>query len=95
MKQIIIPSSVTLIDSYAFERCTSLENVLCETPSSSKIIQNNNSTNCESLEQITIPSSVTLIDSYAFEECTSLSGADISNHILRTNRHNYNCCNIF
>ena len=70
LKEIIIPSSVTCIDSYAFALCPSLTSV--NIPFGVTTIGAYAFTLCPSLASITVPNSVTSISQYAFYECNAL-----------------------
>ena len=72
LTSIIIPASVTRIDDFAFEDCSSLQTVTFEGDSELTSIGNAAFRNCSSLTSITIPSRVTEIDSYAFYRCYKL-----------------------
>ena len=65
-----IPSTVTIISSYAFSGCTGLTNVTI--PSTVTSISSHAFSGCTGLTNITIPSSVTYIGSNAFIGCTNL-----------------------
>ena len=67
----ILPNTVTNIDSYAFEGCTNLESVTLS--NSLYAIGVGAFKGCSSLEEIEIPASVQHIDSNAFENCTNLT----------------------
>ncbi len=66
----VIPNSVTIIESLAFEGCTGLTSI--DIPSNVTCIRNNAFTGCTGLTSIIIPSSVTDIWDYAFSNCNSL-----------------------
>ena len=68
---IIIPDSVTEIDDFAFEGCSSLTSVTI--PNSVITIGKSVFRNCSSLTSITIPDSVTSIGYEAFCGCCSLT----------------------
>ena len=70
MTSLIIPSSVTSIDSSAFEGCSGLTSLII--PSSVTSIGSYVFENCSGLTSITIPSSVTEIGGAAFKGCSSL-----------------------
>lgn len=65
-----IPNSVTSIDSYAFDNCTSLTSITI--PNSVTSIDDFVFINCENLTSITIPNTVTIIGNGAFMGCTNL-----------------------
>ena len=70
-KVIIIPNSVTNIDSRAFYNCTSLTSI--NIPNSVTSIGSGTFDCCTSLKSINIPNSVTSISDYAFNNCTNLT----------------------
>lgn len=79
LKEVILPSTVTVIDSMAFEGCVSLKNITM--PDSLKIIEYEAFKNCTSLSTIEIPESVTSIGDSAFEECSSLTSITIPENV--------------
>ena len=74
--EIVIPNSVTRIDSSAFYFCTNLTSVMI--PNSVTSIGNSAFYYCTNLTSVTIPNSVTSIGDYAFESCSSLTSVHIS-----------------
>jgi len=76
-----IPSSVTNIESSAFEDCTSLINI--NIPNSVTSI-GDYAFNCENLTSITIPASVTSIGDYAFAGCDNLTSVTFQGTITST-----------
>lgn len=68
---ITIPSSVTTIDSSAFNSCSSLVSV--DMPDSLTTIKGYAFAHCSSLESIRIPHLTKSIGSYAFYDCPSLT----------------------
>ncbi|MBE6663129.1 MAG: hypothetical protein E7602_01340 [Ruminococcaceae bacterium] len=74
-----IPSSVTLIGSYAFSGCTSLESITIGDSVTS--IGNGAFQECTSLTSVTIPESVTSIGISAFFGCTSLESITIGDSV--------------
>ena len=68
---IIIPNSITKINTYAFYDCSSLTNI--EILNSVTSIGDYAFRDCSSLTNITIPNSVTSIGDYAFLGCSSLT----------------------
>jgi len=72
----IIPSSVTYIETYAFNGCYGLTNITI--PSSVRYIEYRAFYECSSLTSVTIPSSVTYIGQEAFFGCRSLTSVTLS-----------------
>ena len=77
LESITIPSSVTKIDTYAFQNCSALESV--EIPNSVKYIESYAFSGCGSLESIEIPNSVISVGRDAFSGCGSLQFKEYSN----------------
>ena len=71
IKSIVIPDNVEIIESYAFDSCTSLESVTLG--KSLRFIYNGAFSDCKALKSITIPDGIVGISTDAFENCTSLS----------------------
>ena len=69
-KEIVIPDSVTDIEQYAFEGCTSLSDITL--PDSLTSIGLSAFESCTALTDIALPDSLTYIDGFAFANCTSL-----------------------
>ena len=74
-----IPSSVTFIDYYAFNECSSLQSVTI--PSGVTSIGMSAFQNCCNLQSVTIPSGVTSIDYNAFQYCYSLKYVNIPSSV--------------
>ena len=70
-----IPYGITIIGSYAFEQCPTLESVTI--PDSVTVIGGYAFQSCPTLESVTIPDSVTSIGYYAFSYCYALENIDI------------------
>ena len=68
IKEYVIPSSVTSVESYAFSGCSSLESI--DIPSSVTSIGYRAFYECSSLENITIPERITSIGEEAIPEST-------------------------
>ncbi|MCD7972116.1 MAG: leucine-rich repeat domain-containing protein [Candidatus Azobacteroides sp.] len=71
LKSIILPATLTLIESQAFYRCRGLEKVT--TPEGLELIQSRAFDECVNLKSINFPSSLTSIESAAFNSCSSLA----------------------
>ena len=65
VRDLVMPSTVTSIGNYAFQRCTNLTSVII--PNSVTSIGNYAFAGCTSLKSITIPSSVTSVSDNAFQ----------------------------
>ena len=82
INNIVIPNTVTNIDTNAFEGCSNLQSVTLST----NLIAIGSSAfkGCGSLGSITIPSSVQYIDDEAFKNCSSLSSVTVNRRITST-----------
>lgn len=87
---ITIPETVTSIDVYAFDGCSSLESVTI--PGSVTTIWNYAFRNCTNLRSVTISGSVETINSYAFLGCSSLQSVTISGSVTTIGNHVFNAC---
>ena len=76
-KNVVIPNSVTEIDSYAFKGCTSLTSVVI--PNSVTRISGSAFEGCTGLTSVTIPNTLKRIANNAFKGCTSLTSVTIPN----------------
>ncbi len=85
-----IPSSVTSIDSSAFENCTNLTSVTI--PSSVTSIGSSAFKNCTNLASVNIPSSVTSIGYDAFENCTNLTSVNIPSSVTSIGSDAFDGC---
>ncbi len=79
IKNVVIPSCVTSIDSDAFSGCTSLESITI--PDSVTSIGAYAFSECTSLESITIPDGVTSIGAGVFYRCTLLESITIPDSV--------------
>ena len=71
LTSIIIPDSVTIINTSAFEGCSSLTSIVI--PEGVTAIYSYAFSECRNLTSIIIPDSVTMINAFAFEGCRSLA----------------------
>jgi hypothetical protein len=74
-----IPNSVTSINDWAFEGCSSLTSITI--PNSVTSIGEGAFADCSSLTSVTIPDGVTSISDYAFDDCSSLTNITIPNSV--------------
>ena len=78
-KNTTIPSSVTSIGRYAFDRCSGLTAIII--PNSVTNIEYEAFSGCDGLTNITIPNSVINIEYGAFRDCSKLADITISNSV--------------
>ena len=90
LTELVVPNTVTKINSYAFDNYTSLTSVTI--PNSVMSIGNNAFSNCDSLMSITIPDSVTRIGSYTFEGCANLMSVTIGNSVTSIGPYAFKNC---
>jgi hypothetical protein len=90
---IVIPNTVTSINSGAFSGCSSLTSITI--PNSVTTINNGAFSGCSSLTSITIPNSVTTINSGTFDGCSSLTSITIPNSVTTIDGGTfYNCSSL-
>ena len=77
IKSVSIPASVTLIDIFAFSRCSNLSSVTFAENSQLKTIQSCAFEYCTSLTSIAIPDGVTFIGDNVFDRCSNLESISI------------------
>ena len=89
-EKVIIPNSVTSIESGAFYGCTSLKSITI--PNSVTSIGDRAFCECTSLTSITIPKGVTSIGEDAFNGCTSLTSITIPKGVTSIGEDAFNGC---
>lgn len=72
MSNIFIPSSVEVIDEYAFSMCNHAQQIIFENPTSLTKIKNRAFASCREVVCANIPFSVKYIASDAFDDCLSI-----------------------
>lgn len=92
LKRITIPSSVDLIDTNAFGRCSSLEEVVIESPSQLNSIQGCAFNQCTSLTHFSFPSSISLISFRLFYGCEKLVEITIPSSVTSIEDHAFCGC---
>ena len=102
LKEIVIPASVTAIDSGIFKSCSNLTGirVAADNPNYSSdefgVLFNKNKSELiwapAALQSYTIPNSVTTIGDYAFTSCTKLTGLSIPNSVNTIGRYAFSNC---
>ena len=89
---LVIPDSVTKIDSYAFDGCTGFTGNLV-IPNSVTIIGGAAFRNCKFTGNLVIPDSVTMINESAFDGCTGFTGnLVIPDSVTKINRFIFKGC---
>ncbi|MGN1443797.1 MAG: leucine-rich repeat domain-containing protein, partial [Acutalibacteraceae bacterium] len=83
MTSVVIPDSVTVIPSFAFIYCHSLQSV--KLPSKLTLIGYYAFEECTGLKSISIPDSVKAIRDGAFDECQSLQSVKLSSKLITVN----------
>lgn len=87
---VIIPSGVISIGSYAFYKCSGLTSVTI--PSSVTSIGSYAFCKCSGLTSVTIPYSVTSIKNFAFDECTNLTSITIPSGVTSIEQYTFAGC---
>ena len=87
---LVVPSDITEIKSYAFYSCSSLTSVTI--PDSVTTIGDSAFEYCRSLTSITIPDSVTTIGETAFYNCSSLTSVTIGDSVTTIGREAFYKC---
>ncbi len=70
LTSVALPSSLTTIGDFAFQRCTALKTITI--PENVSIIEECAFQQCTSLQTIVMPKNLTTIRDYAFNQCTAL-----------------------
>ena len=86
---VTIPDTVSTIGGYAFEGCTTLENVVM--PDSVQTIDAFAFLNCSRLHQVQFPAHLKTIGEYAFHWCTALEEVQIPDCLLYTSPSPRDC----
>lgn len=87
---VVVPSSVIIIDRYAFTGCSELQSVTL--PEGLQAILTGGFSLCKSLTEITIPNSVTEIGDSAFYECDSLRTISIPDGVTKIKSMTFKSC---
>ena len=90
INNLVIPNSVTCINNYAFNSCTSLISVTI--PNNVTSIGNNAFQSCTSLTTIEIPNSIVSIGNMAFEVCSNLKSVIIPEKITSIGFSTFSGC---
>lgn len=87
---IVIPDNITVIETAAFYKCTSLTSVTIG--SNVTIIGESAFSDCYNLTSIEIPNSVTSIGDHAFSYCSSLTSITIPDSVTSIGRYAFVSC---
>jgi hypothetical protein len=90
LTSIILPDTITTIESDAFDFLSDIENITLS--SNLKSIGNGAFEECRNIETITIPDTVESIGDYAFEECSSLKNVTLPKGLERISRYMFYKC---
>ncbi|MCD8208079.1 MAG: leucine-rich repeat domain-containing protein, partial [Bacteroidales bacterium] len=90
VEDLVIPSGVTSINSYAFRSCYSIKHV--EIPNSVTSIGDGAFYSCKSLESVEIPSGVTEINYRTFYKCTGLTSVTIPDSVTTIGGSSFMYC---
>ena len=80
VEEVVIPDSITKIDSYTFIRCNKLKSI--RIPDSVTYIGYKAFTFCDSLSDVDLPDGLTGIGEYAFWNCSSLTEIEIPESVV-------------
>ena len=90
IEDLIIPNSVTGINSNAFYKCSGLTSVTI--PNSVKWIGERTFAYCTGLTSVTIPNSVTSIGNHAFYFCSGLTSVTVPNSVISIGSSAFSDC---
>lgn len=90
LKSVSIPSTVEVIDEYAFYDCGSLERIVI--PEGVRELRQDAFVFCSQLKEVSLPQSLTLLGSYAFRVCTALEEITIPSHVNTIGNRAFSGC---
>lgn len=90
IESVVIPSTVTKIEKYAFSNCYWLEDVVI--PGSVKTVGSWAFECCWELEQVAFSDGVTQIGWGAFSDCSKLKTVVLADSIEKIDEYAFNCC---
>ncbi len=91
VQDLVVPSTITTINDYAFSGCSGLTSVTI--PNSVTTIGNSAFWDCSGLTSVTIPNSVTSIGQYAFTGCSGLTSVTIGSSVTTISYSAFMNCN--
>ena len=90
IQSVVIPDSVTTIETFAFHRCYKLENV--QMGKNVETLGDEVFESCSQLTSITLPDSLISIGRYAFYYCESLTSITIPDSVITLGDCVFQCC---
>lgn len=87
---VVLPDSVTAIEFFAFNNCSSLVNIVI--PDSVTFISGGAFSSCSSLTSVTLPNSITSINSWTFEDCTAMTSIIVPDSVTEINEDAFSGC---
>ena len=90
LSSIVIPDSVTSIDSGAFSNCSKLSSIII--PENVVTMGSYAFYNCTALATVTLPEKLTTIGNYTFYQCTSLTTITIPENVITIGNYAFNGC---
>lgn len=90
LTEVILPSELTEISSYAFAFCTSL--VTAELPDTITTIRDNGFNGCSNLLLTSLPNNLTYIGTYGFYNCSKLAITSLPEGLKKIEEYTFNGC---
>jgi len=90
LKNIVLPNSITTIDTYAFQNASSLVSVTI--PNTVTTIGDYAFSSCSNLTTLAFPVSVTTIGQYAYSDCSGLTTIVIPASVTKINTGAFSSC---
>lgn len=91
ISNVVLPSNLETIESYAFQE-TGISSI--ELPQTLKSIYYRAFRNCKSLQSIELPASLTSMDGYTFESCTNLQSVRFNEGLTTIPNSCFSNCNL-
>jgi len=82
LEKVVFPTSLTVIDDYAFQNCISLKTADLSKLTALKTLGKCSFKNCQGITSVTVLSNVTDFRNYAFEKCYSLTSISLYTTVI-------------